>query len=48
MNKINILGAGNVGVLCAQRIADRGYADIVLLDIIEGLVQGKGFDILES
>ena len=48
MNKISIIGAGNVGALCAQRIADRGYADIVLLDIIEGLAQGKGLDILES
>ena len=48
MSKISIIGAGNVGALCAQRIADRGYADIVLLDIIEGLAQGKGLDILES
>ena len=48
MNKISIIGAGNVGALCAQRIADRGYADIVLLDIVEGLAEGKGLDILES
>ncbi|TET16982.1 MAG: malate dehydrogenase [Dehalococcoidia bacterium] len=48
INKISIIGAGNVGATCAQRIADRGYADIVLVDIIEGLPQGKALDILES
>jgi len=47
-NKITIIGAGNVGATCAQRIAERGYADVVLLDIIEGLPQGKALDILES
>ena len=47
-NKISIIGAGNVGACCAQRMAERGYADIVLLDIIEGLPQGKALDILES
>ncbi len=47
-NKISIIGAGNVGATCAQRIAERGYADIVLVDIIEGLPQGKALDILES
>ena len=46
--KISIIGAGNVGATCAQRIAERGYADIVLVDIIEGLPQGKALDILES
>ncbi len=47
-NKISIIGAGNVGATCAQRIAERGYADIVLVDIIKGLPQGKALDILES
>lgn len=47
-NKISIIGAGNVGASCAQRIAERGYADIVLVDIVEGLPQGKALDILES
>ncbi len=46
--KISIIGAGNVGGACAQRIAERGYADVVLLDIIEGLPQGKALDIQES
>ena len=47
-NKITVIGAGNVGATCAQRLAERGYADIVLLDIIEGMPQGKALDILES
>lgn len=46
--KVSIIGAGNVGAACAQRIAERGFADIVLLDIIEGLPQGKALDILQS
>jgi len=37
-----------VGATCAQRLAERGYADIVLVDIVEGLPQGKALDILES
>lgn len=46
--KISIIGAGNVGASCAQRIVEQGYADIVLVDIIPGLPQGKALDILES
>ena len=46
--KITVVGAGNVGATCAQRLAERGYADIVLVDIIEGMPQGKALDILES
>jgi malate dehydrogenase len=47
-SKVSIIGAGMVGGTCAQRIAERGYADVVLVDIIEGLPQGKSLDILES
>ena len=47
-SKVSVIGAGNVGAVCAQRILERGYADIVLLDIIEGLPQGKALDMLES
>jgi len=47
-NKITVVGAGNVGATCAQRLAERSYADIVLVDIIEGMPQGKALDILES
>jgi malate dehydrogenase len=48
--KIGIVGAGNVGGTTAQRIAERNYADIVLLDIpqAEGLAQGKALDIQQS
>ena len=48
LSKISIIGAGNVGATCAQRIVEKGYADIVLVDIIQGLPQGKALDILES
>ncbi len=47
-SKISVIGAGNVGATSAQRIAERGYADVVLVDIIEGLPQGKALDILQS
>lgn len=46
--KVTVVGAGNVGATLAQRLAERGYADIVLVDIVEGLPQGKGLDMLES
>jgi len=46
--KVTVVGAGNVGATCAQRIAERGYADVVLVDIIEGLPQGKALDMYES
>lgn len=48
--KIGVVGAGNVGGTVAQRIAERNYADIVLLDIpdAEGLARGKALDIEES
>lgn len=45
--KVTIIGAGNVGASLAQRLFDRGYADIILLDIVDGLPQGKALDILE-
>ncbi|MEE9248585.1 MAG: malate dehydrogenase, partial [Dehalococcoidia bacterium] len=46
--KITVVGAGNVGATAAQRIVERGYADVVLVDIIEGLPQGKGLDLLQA
>ncbi len=45
--KVTVVGAGNVGATLAQRIAEKGYADVVLVDIVEGLPQGKGLDMLE-
>jgi malate dehydrogenase len=47
-NKVTVVGAGNVGASCAQRVAEKGYADVVLVDIIEGMPQGKALDILQS
>ena len=46
--KVSIIGAGQVGATAAQRIFERGYADVVLVDIVEGMPQGKALDILES
>ena len=46
--KVTVVGAGNVGATTAQRIFERGYADVVLVDIVEGLPQGKALDMLES
>ena len=48
MSKVTVVGAGNVGGTTAQRLAERNYADVVLVDIVEGLPQGKALDILES
>lgn len=47
-SKVTVVGAGNVGATAAQRIFDKGYADVVLVDIVEGLPQGKALDMLES
>jgi malate dehydrogenase len=46
--KVTVVGAGNVGATTAQRIHEYGYADVVLLDIVEDMPQGKALDILES
>jgi malate dehydrogenase len=43
--KITVVGAGNVGSTCAQELARRDYADVVLVDIKENLPQGKALDI---
>ena len=46
--KITVIGAGNVGATTAQRLAEKEYGDIVLVDIVEGLPQGKGLDLMEA
>ncbi|MEB3203902.1 MAG: malate dehydrogenase [Candidatus Sericytochromatia bacterium] len=46
--KITVVGAGMVGGTTAQRLAERNYADVVLVDIVEGMPQGKGLDIMEA
>ncbi|OGO57314.1 MAG: malate dehydrogenase [Chloroflexi bacterium RBG_16_72_14] len=47
-NKVTVIGAGNVGATTAQRIAEAGLADVVLVDIVEGMPQGKGLDLAEA
>jgi len=47
-SKVSVIGAGNVGACCVQRIVERGYANVVMVDIVEGLPQGKALDMLES
>ncbi len=47
-SKVTVVGAGNIGGTIALHLAMRNYADVVLVDIVEGLPQGKALDILES
>ncbi len=47
-SKVTIVGAGNTGATMAQILASRGYADVMLIDIVEGLPQGKALDIAEG
>jgi len=46
--KVTVVGAGNVGASLAQRLVEKEIADVVLIDIIEGIPQGKALDIMES
>lgn len=46
--KVSIVGSGNVGATAAHWIASKELADVVLIDIVEGVPQGKGLDLLES
>tara|TARA_Y100001970_G_scaffold1823_1_gene2144 strand:- start:1474 stop:2397 length:924 start_codon:yes stop_codon:yes gene_type:complete len=46
--KVTVVGAGNVGATAAQRIVEKQLADVVLIDIVEGLPQGKALDMMQS
>jgi malate dehydrogenase len=46
--KVTVVGAGNVGATAAQRIVEKELADVALIDIVEGVPQGKALDMLES
>ena len=46
--KVTVVGAGNVGANCALRIAEKELADVVLVDVVEGVPQGKGLDLYQS
>ena len=47
-SKVTVVGAGNVGATTAHRIHQLGYADVVLVDVVEDMPQGKALDMLES
>ena len=46
--KVGIVGAGNVGGTCAQRILERDLADVALVDVVDGLAAGKALDLAEA
>ena len=46
--KITVVGAGNVGATCAHWAAARGLADVVLVDVVEGMPQGKALDLMQA
>ncbi len=46
--KVTVIGAGNVGATLAHRLVDKQLADVVLIDILDGIPQGKGLDLLEA
>lgn len=48
MPKVSVVGAGGVGATCAQYIANQNLADVVLVDIAEGIPQGKSLDLLQA
>ncbi len=48
MQKISIIGAGMTGATTAHWLAEREFADLVLVDVVEGMPQGKGLDMLET
>src|ERR1700690_3515445 len=48
MNKISIIGAGMTGSTTAHWLAEREIADLVLVDVVEGMPQGKGLDLAEA
>ena len=48
LQKITVIGAGNVGATCAQRAAEKELADVVLIDVVEGMPQGKSLDLSQA
>jgi malate dehydrogenase len=48
MDKVSIIGAGMTGSTTAHWLAEREFADVVLIDVVEGMPQGKGLDMLEA
>jgi len=46
--KVTVVGAGNVGATCAQRLIEKNVCDVILIDIVEGIPQGKALDLMEA
>lgn len=48
VSKVTVIGSGNVGATVAQYVAEKDVADVVLIDIVEGMPQGKALDLMEG
>lgn len=48
MSKVTVIGSGNVGATVAQYVAEKNISDVVLIDILEGIPQGKSLDLMEA
>ncbi len=46
--KVTVVGAGNVGATAAMRVAEKELADVVLVDVLEGVPAGKALDLMEA
>ena len=46
--KVSVIGAGNVGATTAQRLAEMDLVDVALVDVVEGLAEGKALDLREA
>lgn len=46
--KVTVVGAGNVGATCAQRLVEGGLSDVYLVDVVEGLARGKALDMMQA
>ena len=46
--KITVVGAGNVGAQCVYRLAQKGFENLVLIDVVDGLPQGKALDMMQA
>lgn len=46
--KVTVIGAGNVGATCARRIVESDLADVMLIDVVDGLAEGKAIDMMQS
>jgi malate dehydrogenase len=47
-SKVTVIGAGNVGATAAQRLAEKNIANVVLIDVAEGIAKGKALDLMEA